>query len=245
MSSRSVRETRLMKMNMMLSYAAGIMDGYSAERISRPRIPCLKYPSLQSIDLDWISVRLISVFIPHMESVFMKSIQPPELKVKRWQTMPIRSNVICRLNASFRSALSRDYFKRSSSYGWEEQVFRDKKGNEYSIRHGSTVCCGLDELDFGPLNDLWKETDLLYKLTSNQWKELIAKYIKESCDRTDERVVFVGIPTRVGGDSMYDLDFYEKLRRTLNEFGFRELCHPYKNRNSGNDIVVLAGQMPE
>lgn len=146
--------------------------------------------------------------------------------------MPTRSNVTCRLNAKFQRALERTRF--------DAGLQDTKLGHTIYVESGNTNCCGIEELDFQGLFKYWDE----YK-NSNVWNELVAKYIKFSCEVDDERVVFVGVPTRVGGGSIYDIDFYKKLRGTLNEFGFRELCKPYRNRNSGNTIVVLAGQMPE
>jgi hypothetical protein len=102
---------------------------------------------------------------------------------------------------------------------------------------GGTNCCGIEELDFQAIQEIWEEYP-------KNWDELIARYVKATCEVNDERVLFVGIPTRVGNNSMYTIAFYKKLRETLVKFGFKELCKPYRNQNSGNTIVVLAGQMP-
>jgi hypothetical protein len=152
--------------------------------------------------------------------------------------MPL--NVICRLNKKFTKALvDTDCFRIHDS-----DTIRKITDGDYvyfEVSRGETMCCGIEELDFTYLNENYRDA---LSLKNKDWNSLIAKYIKCTCDRPDPRVVFVGIPTRVGSQSMYSIEFYKRLRKTLNEFGFRELCKPYKNLSSGNHIVVLAGQMP-
>lgn len=144
------------------------------------------------------------------------------------------SNVTCRLNAKFRKALEGTAFRLEDG-----EIYGNNSGKRIiGIDRGDTRCCGIEELDFQPLQEIHEDY-------SKNWEELVAKYVKGSCERNDERVVFVGIPTRVGNHSMYHLAFYNRLRDTLEEFGFKPLCKPYRNANSGNTIVVLAGQMPE
>lgn len=152
--------------------------------------------------------------------------------------MQTRSSVTCRLNRSFRAALERNRFVTADG-----MILDPKNGHELYVRTGETICCGIDELDFQPLNEEYDEW--VSKLSDSNFKELVARYVKASCEVNDERVVFVGIPTSVGQSSMYNIAFYERLLDTLKTFGFRELCKPYRNRNSGNTITVLAGQMPE
>lgn len=150
--------------------------------------------------------------------------------------MPARLSVTCRLNAFFRDSLAGTHF-----IAMDGELKDPKTGLRIDVQRGDTVCCGVDELNFQGLNNAhWRD----YHGTKH-WPELIAKYIDMGCERRDdERVVFIGIPTQVGNHSMYDIRFYKELRKILNEFGFRELGRPYRNRNSGNTIVALAGQMP-
>lgn len=147
--------------------------------------------------------------------------------------MPL--NVTCKLNNKFKQALQGQYV--SYSYG---RILINDPNIDIELTLGETTCCGVDELNFQGIQENYE----ILALSEDHWKELIAKYIKGSCERADHRIVFVGIPTKVGYHSMYNLDFYKRLRHTLKEFGFKELCKPYRNGGSGNTIVVLAGQMP-
>lgn len=150
--------------------------------------------------------------------------------------MPTRSSVICLLNSNYKKALSLDRFKI------EDGSILDTKNDEHThISTGSTECCGIDELNFTSIQDSEYENEFSNEL----WECFIAKYIKGSCTVSDQRIVFVGLPVKVGNHSMYKMNFYEKLFKTLKKFGFRELCKPYKNKSSGNTITVLAGQIPE
>lgn len=159
--------------------------------------------------------------------------------------MPTRSNVICRLNANYRRALSGRFSESGGSIYDKKCTSSFDKGFVTEIGRGEVTCCGIDELDFQILNENWKESDFPQNLSKKDWDNLIALYIKGTLETQDERILIVGIPVKVGQSSMYDIEFYKRLRITLNEFGFRELCKPYRNRNSGNTIVVLAGQVPE
>lgn len=146
---------------------------------------------------------------------------------------PTRSNVTCRLNAKFQAALNSSAFRHDDGI-----IYGVSSGSHIvDVSRGNTRCCGIEELDFQSLQNVWENYP-------KNWNELVAHYVKASCERNDERVLFVGLPTKVGAHSMYTLKFYEKLRATLKEFGFKEVCKPYRNANSGNTIVVLAGQMP-
>ena len=159
--------------------------------------------------------------------------------------MPTRSNVTCRLNNKYRRALSGRFVEGSGSI-YDKSNKKDYEGGFVTeIGRGEITCCGIDELDFQILNENWMDGEFLQNLSRKDWNSLIACYIKGSLENSDERILIVGIPVKVGESSMYNIDFYKRLRITLNEFGFRELCRPYRNRNSGNIIVVLAGQVPE
>lgn len=100
----------------------------------------------------------------------------------------------------------------------------------------------MDELNFQELQKYWDR----YKDDAEAFEALVAKTIETAPrnDVSDKRVLVVGIPTKVGGDSQYNLDFYNKLREVLESFGFIALSAPYKNKNSGNTIVAMAGQLP-
>ena len=127
---------------------------------------------------------------------------------------------------------------------------------EYFIRSlpqdwGYFVVCGIDklikditELNFQSLNTPRSLVAAINLLPTAAFEELIACFIRASEQHSDRRIVLVGIPTRVGNSSMYNLQFYEKLRETLHHFGFQEVCKPYKNESSSNTIVVLVAQMP-
>jgi hypothetical protein len=171
-----------------------------------------------------------------MASVFMKLIRHPASKDKPLQTTPTRLNVTCRLNSVFLAALEGNYFEHQTDSG---EITDRKSENIIFVSNTDMSCCGIDEIDFQGLSKIWDE----YAKTTH-WKELVARYIKASCDRVDERIVITGIPVKVGPHSQYHMPFYKKLLETLKEFGFRELCKPYRNANSRNTIIVLAGQIP-
>jgi hypothetical protein len=98
----------------------------------------------------------------------------------------------------------------------------------------------MDELDFQGFQDYYDR----YRDDQEGFEGIVAKIIAAGVRQNDERVMVVGLPTSVSSGSMYNLEYYKKLRQTLLDFGFVELCKPYKNKNSGNTIVALAGQMP-
>ena len=103
-------------------------------------------------------------------------------------------------------------------------------------------CCGVTELNFQSLNAP-KLVAGINLLPTAAFEELIACFIRASVQHSDRRIVLVGIPTKVGSGSMYNLSFYEHLRIVLHRFGFQEVCKPYKNESSSNTIVVLIAQM--
>jgi len=61
---------------------------------------------------------------------------------------------------------------------------------------------------------------------------------------TDSRMIFCGVPTAVMEGSQYNISFYLKARKALRRLGFREVGAPYKNENSGNEIVAMVVRMP-
>lgn len=101
-------------------------------------------------------------------------------------------------------------------------------------------CCGIGELIFLNLEGAYKN----YK-DDPDWDCIVALYIKHSLGHLqDHRMMVVGIPVEVGINSQYNIKFYEKVRKSLEAFGFCQLGASYKNQNSKNTIVAYAGQMP-
>ena len=102
------------------------------------------------------------------------------------------------------------------------------------------ICCGLEEIDLQSFYKVWCAN------ANNEIKqEALAKLIESvNSETNDKRMMFIGIPTRVGIDSDYNIKYYRWVLKTLKSFGFKPLCRPYRNENSGNTIVVLAGQFP-
>lgn len=150
--------------------------------------------------------------------------------------MPKLSRAIsCKLNKKFYDAKDRTQLEECNGT-WSYKMTTICRAQQYSKE---PACCGLDELSFLSLN--WDSHRVL-TLPDEVFEELIAKYI--SIDPPDDhRIVFVGIPTRVGILSEYDIRFYRKLRRTLQSFGFVELSkRGYRNNNSDNIIIAMAGQ---
>lgn len=138
------------------------------------------------------------------------------------------------LNSNYSKSLERAK-EKTSLYSQPLSDLLEKMS--YAISNSTLQCCGITELDFQALNAWFKNgNDIPNKLS---FKQLVAFMIDRwYCE--DERVLIVGIPTRVGEYSSYHMEFYEKLRDVLNGFGFTELAKPYENANSGNEIVVLA-----
>lgn len=154
----------------------------------------------------------------------------------------------CKLNSRYQTAVNnpRIYYGSGAIDGWGNtgHGLRDRKHVKdlLKIRSNSLLCCGMDELNFQELQKYWDR----YKDDAEAFEALVAKTIETAPrnDVSDKRVLVVGIPTKVGGDSQYNLDFYNKLREVLESFGFIALSAPYKNKNSGNTIVAMAGQLP-
>jgi hypothetical protein len=98
----------------------------------------------------------------------------------------------------------------------------------------------LEELNCTPLQGPYQR---IYKKDEAGFISLVANYIKECFSEADNRVVIVGLPVKVGEHSQYDAEFYAALKNALLELGFVQVGKQYKNRNSGNTIVALVGQL--
>lgn len=150
----------------------------------------------------------------------------------------------CKLNDTYKKAFGGgDRFQIID--GLIKDIKKDSKwyGTTIHMVNHRLNCCGIDELVFLPMMKEWKAK--YQDLSEANWQQLVAMGIKLSLRvQNDQRIVFVGIPVKVGEASMYDTDFYTKLRKTLAKFGFIELCAPYRNRSSNNTITVMAGQIP-
>jgi hypothetical protein len=167
--------------------------------------------------------------------------------------MSTPSAVSCKLNVLFKRALRGERFyvgttteKNSWGSSYVHTTLKDRKDRNMPVCVANVPgmrCCGMEELDFQQLQPAWRHYSGKNKLSPENWQELVARYIKHPIDENDHRMLFAGIPVDVGGASMYDIEFYNDLRGTLVSFGFKELCEPYKNKNSGNTIVALAGQL--
>lgn len=167
------------------------------------------------------------------------------------------SAATCKVNQRWHTALAGKRFKYetdyhftvTSSYGGGsydsyKDVLKDCKKSavgtlavEVSSISGM-ACCGMEELTFESLQKSWSKYQ-----DDKDWPELVAKYIKSGLGEEDNRILVVGVPVKVGASSQYNIDFYNRLRETLESFGFRQIGVPYKNSNSQNTIVVLAGQL--
>lgn len=145
------------------------------------------------------------------------------------------SAISCKLNSNYKKALK----LRNYTTGYDV-IYNNLADLIYPARSVTTSCCGIDELDFGELYDVYQGISF----NGLKFKEIVAKYIQTSLYQTDKRMVFVGIPTKVGLNSQYRGNFYPRLRKVLRNFGFVETCKPYKNQNSGNKIIMMVGQIP-
>lgn len=165
--------------------------------------------------------------------------------------MPTPSAVTCKLNSRFVADLENPRFYRGShmmtnewnnAYNYKIDVLRDKEHKTVAIefKEPGMQCCGLEELDMAAIQKHWQ----IYRKDPASLRGLVAHYIRECFKEKDSRVLIVGIPTKVGASSIYDIDYYTQLRETLGELGFVEVGQPYKNVNSGNTIVALVGQLP-
>ena len=109
---------------------------------------------------------------------------------------------------------------------------------DISYERANMWCCGINELDF---------TGLLatkFNCSKKEQEHNVAKYIQKMWNK-DKRVVIAGLPISKigGGPSDYDFQQYQKLRRILLKFGFKQVSkRPYKNANSNNMLSVLVGQ---
>lgn len=103
-------------------------------------------------------------------------------------------------------------------------------------------CCGITELDFQDI-----PTYRLRNLNQEDFEELIAKYMQDRMSCDDNRVFICGIPVHRNvardGSSMYDMQFYRRLKKTLEKFGaLRINQRSYTNSNSKNKLFVYALQ---
>lgn len=160
------------------------------------------------------------------------------------------NNISCKLNSTYLKALEDNRFYKGTKTisgfygGYKETGLKDRKHPRdmlIDLTSHQLGCCGLHELDFNDMNRQWND---IKNKVEEDFDKLIARYIDESIGPGDNRMTFVGIPTRVGLNSQYNIEFYRKLRTTLKKFGYIELCEPYKNVNSGNYIIAMAGQLP-
>lgn len=163
------------------------------------------------------------------------------------------SVVTCKLNSAYQRALEGKYFKfkrnqtlkEQNSWSFYERIadvlYDTKTETIVKIGHalGALECCGINEL---LCTEIQKNVDQY--IGTPHFPELIAKYIKYGVEQTDQRVLIIGIPVKVGTNSVYNIKFYEALRETLEDFGFRQVGKPYKNSNSKNTIIAMVGQLP-
>lgn len=164
------------------------------------------------------------------------------------------SVVTCKLNSAYQRALEGNHFKFKKNHKYIDQsswsyyeiiadVLYDPK-TKTTIKVddilGALQCCGINELLCTSI-----QTKVDEYIGTPQFPELIAKYIKYGLKNTnDKRILIIGIPVKVGTNSMYNIKFYEALRETLEDFGFKQVGQQYKNQNSKNTIVVMVGQLP-
>lgn len=158
----------------------------------------------------------------------------------------------CKLNSYYKSLQKEDNFRilrdRETTWGDYASEIINKNGETicsmYSGDAGrNTNCCGIDELVF---LDVSKEH---FEMKNKKiFDEFTAKYIKYSIfyeESKDKRVVFIGLPVKVKSNSVYNSDYYIRLRASLERLGFVKLnARPYKNKNSSNSLTVMAGQFP-
>lgn len=135
------------------------------------------------------------------------------------------------------------------SYRLREKGFRDTEDKKFFVAatsFGHIDCCGITELNMGnlkPAHDRYQD--------DGQFAELVAKYIERGVwwenDQRDNRILVFGGPISTPhAHSQYDVDFYKRLIEVLRSFNFKRVhAEPYKNKNSGNTIQVLVGQMPD
>lgn len=111
-------------------------------------------------------------------------------------------------------------------------------------------CCGIHELnmeDLGINGEEYDEDGDKYVVPDYPFSVAsIASHISSFLLDTvkDSRMIFCGVPTAVMEDSQYNISFYLKARKALRRLGFREVGAPYKNENSGNEIVAMVVRMP-
>ena len=74
--------------------------------------------------------------------------------------------------------------------------------------------------------------------------EVTAKYIHTAIVYRDCRIVIVGIPIKVGKNSVYDVHRYKEISEVLKLFGFQPVGKPYKNSNSKNTMIAMVCKGP-
>ena len=159
------------------------------------------------------------------------------------------SAISCKLNKNFKDTLRLKSYNAKGQTLIIDQTAADNAEIYHAWSPGTLEvepvahenCCGISELSFENFYDYCRYTKLPY----SEFLGITANYIKLAiCDTSDKRMVFVGIPTKVGLNSQYRGNFYPRLRKVLRNFGFVETCKPYKNQNSGNKIIMMVGQIP-
>ena len=155
----------------------------------------------------------------------------------------------CKLNDTFKQALTGKHWeyalrKASSYFNEHERCFKNGNLEVRLINATSSFsCCGLSELNYNILNSTYIATPEVRDLSDDEWRELIAKYIKKQTHGLGGRVLICGIPKKVKANSQYSIAFYKRLFETLLDFGFVQLGNTYKNLTSKNNICVVAGQL--
>lgn len=186
----------------------------------------------------------------------MKSTLPPESKDKPLSNMPTPSIVTCKINKRFADLCTKggtfkfvpQHRETRKGYGaYEYDVVRNilTDGKKVTVDLDSAShqlsCCGICELTLSALQPVWVEGTLAH--ASDDWYELVAKFIHFGVPKDDSRIAVVGLPVRVGASSVYNIDFYDRMLTILTDFGFKQIGTKYVNENSKNTIVVMAVQL--
>lgn len=164
----------------------------------------------------------------------------------------ISAPISCKLNSSFTKdlelkSISIKKKRYTDPYYGERYAIPTLKDSRFkdaqiSIDIFSGQCCGITEIVFAKLYNLWKEH---YQNKLKKFSQILAKYITAQLKHKDQRIVFCGLPVEVGNGSQYDINFYNDIKTCLLGWGFVQLStEPYLNKNSKNKILVFAGQIP-
>lgn len=145
------------------------------------------------------------------------------------------------LNKTYLSLLKKKNVDYNGEYFYKEnnENFLIKA---YTATYNLRVCCGICELNMQPFLDVWEDS-------SKGLLEMCAKFIDWSIcncveEEQDKRLIIIGVPTRLVANTGYNIEYYRWVLKTLKKFGFKAISTRYKNRNSGNTMVVLAAQYP-